>query len=66
MKIKHFKEVDILKINSTKANDTLGWKPKVKIDDLIQQIVDWELYLKNNDTNFSTQQAKKYLALVSK
>lgn len=63
----HFKEVDILKINSTKANDTLGWKPQVKIDDLIQQIVDWELYyLKNNDTNFSIQQAKQYLALVSK
>jgi len=36
-------EVDLLIGNSGKAKKKLGWEPKVKFDELVKMMVEWDL-----------------------
>jgi CDP-glucose 4,6-dehydratase len=57
-----FKEVDILKINSSKAKLNLGWEPKLTIDQMIDQTVSWEkTHISNQSVDFSLMQINEYL-----
>ena len=57
-----FKEVDKLIINSSKAKHTLGWEPKISIDEMVNETVLWEKeYLEDSTPDFSFNQVKKYL-----
>ncbi len=40
-------EVDLLLSDPTKANTKLGWKPKISFDDLVSEMVRYELYVQN-------------------
>jgi CDP-glucose 4,6-dehydratase len=63
--IEQFKEVDVLRINSSKAFRQLGWKPKISIDKLVDLTVSWEKnHLDNNTSEFSLMQIKEYMKLV--
>ena len=57
-----FEEVDILKINSTKARDILNWTPIYDVKKTIMKIIEWENDFKNNkNIDVSISQIQKYL-----
>jgi CDP-glucose 4,6-dehydratase len=63
--IEQFKEVDVLRINSSKAFRQLGWKPRISIDKLVDLTVSWEKnHLVTNTSEFSLMQIKEYMNLV--
>ena len=41
-------EVDLLLGDATKAKEKLGWKPRYTIDDLIAEMMEYDLYIENN------------------
>ena len=41
-------EVDLLLGDATKAKEKLGWKPRYTIDDLIAEMMEYDLYMENN------------------
>lgn len=59
-----YKEVEILKINSSKAENDLGWKAKIEIPRIIQLIVQWEKHhKKENSPEYSLNEVGDYLNL---
>jgi CDP-glucose 4,6-dehydratase len=59
-----YKEVDVLKINSKKAKDKLGWEPLYDIPETINNIVNWEkahLSANSNNPEFSLRQVDDYI-----
>ena len=59
-----YKEVEILKINSSKAENDLGWKAKIEIPKIIQLIVQWEKHhKKENSPEYSLNEVGDYLNL---
>ena len=67
----HPHEANILKLDSTKANSLLGWKPAWNIEESINSIVNWhKAYLNNeNKTNMKLQsinQIKNYSSKLLK
>lgn len=57
-----YSEEKYLFLNIEKAKKELGWKPKLKINDVVSYTLDWYLnyFKKNNSYNFSMMQLKKY------
>tara|TARA_B100002052_G_C15869999_1_gene594218 strand:- start:1268 stop:2362 length:1095 start_codon:yes stop_codon:yes gene_type:complete len=41
-------EVDLLLGDATKAKEKLGWKPRYTIDDLIAEMMEYDLYIEDN------------------
>ena len=41
-------EVDLLLGDASKAKEKLGWKPRYTIDDLIAEMMEYDLYIENN------------------
>ncbi len=59
-----FKEVKILNLDSSKANENLGWSPKFDLDELIKTIVKWEkIHLSQQSFTHSINEIKNYLDL---
>jgi len=57
-----FKEVDTLRINSSKAKAKLNWEPIYDIEKSLQEIVDWEKnYLQTSNIDYSFQVVEKYI-----
>ena len=62
--IAYSEEVEILKINSSKAENDLGWKAKIEIPRIIQLIVQWEKHhKKENSPEYSLNEVGDYLNL---
>ena len=54
--------MDILKINSSKAEIDLKWKAKVEIPLIIELIMKWvEHHKKNQNPNYSFNEIESYL-----
>ena len=61
----HYKEVDILKINSDKAINELGWRPMFEIDHIIEKIVNWEKsYSKDKNSKISISEIEEFIKLL--
>ncbi len=61
-----FKEVDKLKIDSSKAEKRLGWKPETSIEDLVSKTVEWEKnYINKNNFEFSLKQVEEYINKIN-
>lgn len=59
-----FEEVDVLRIDSSKAKKKLGWIPKVSIEKLVEETVKWEKFHSTNNTlDFSFEQINNYLEI---
>ena len=57
-----YKEVKELVINSGKAKEKLDWVPKYEMEEIIQEIINWEKnYIKVEGPEFSLKQIKKYI-----
>ena len=60
--VSSYKEVDILKINSSKAENELKWKAKVEIPKIIELIIKWEEHHKKiQNPNYSFNEIESYL-----
>ena len=60
--VSSYKEVDILKINSSKAENDLKWKAKVEIPKIIELIIKWEEHHKKiQNPNYSFNEIESYL-----
>jgi len=61
---KKYQEVEKLVIDSKKAYDNLGWKPKYSIEDAIAEIVGWEKHhLSDSSPEFSLNEVGKFLSI---
>ena len=61
-----FDEVDTLIINSDKALLKLGWQPVVDIELMLEKVIDWEKYYKNNsEIAFMLNEINEYQTIVS-
>lgn len=59
----NFKEVEMLKINSHKAEKELSWKAKVEMDEIIELIIKWEEHYKtSNDPTYSLNEINRYFS----
>ncbi len=58
----NFHESNILKLDCSKIKNTIGWKPKLTIDEAIKLTVDWSkgYYSKGNINEISIKQITKY------
>jgi CDP-glucose 4,6-dehydratase len=57
-----YEEVEVLKINSSKAKNILHWQPIYSLEKSLEEIVLWEkYYLNENDVNYSLEAVEKYL-----
>lgn len=58
-------EANILKLDTTKSNKYLGWKPIIKLSMALQMTVNWHEAYKNNHKmlDFTLMQIKEYLKI---
>lgn len=64
-KKEHPKESKILKLNCSKSNKKLNWKPKLKLNETLEMTVNWyKDYFNNKDLTRTTEnQIERYLKL---
>ena len=61
-----FDEVDTLVINSDKALLKLGWEPVVDIELMLEKVVGWEKYYKNDsEISFMINEINEYHTIIS-
>lgn len=59
---KDFKEVEVLKLNSSKAKDKLNWSASFDIREAISETVNWEKhYMNGNDIEYTLNHIEDYL-----
>ena len=59
-----YKEVDELRINSSKAEKDLLWTAKLKIPEIIKNIIDWESFHNKHQTpDYSLKEIQSYLSI---
>lgn len=65
-KTKTYLEADILRINSNKAKQILGWEPIIKFEEIVDLIVDWEKGKYNlSEEKVTLNQIENFLKLLS-
>ena len=47
---KHYKETEVLKLNSTKAKKVLGWSSKLSIKDTLNKTIEWNNLVKKGNS----------------
>jgi CDP-glucose 4,6-dehydratase len=66
IKTKTYLEADILRINSNKAKQVLGWQPIIKFEEMVDLIVDWEKGKFNlSEEKVTLNQIENFLKVLS-
>ena len=64
----HPHEASLLKLDSSKARNRLGWRPRLRLDDALQWVVEWYRAYQRGDglRQLCEAQIDRYEALESK
>ena len=65
VKKNHYKESDVLMLNSDKSKKTLKWKPKYEIKQTIKLISDWYSFFFKNKKNILTITQKQIIEYIN-